>query len=479
MTLSFLLLSVAMARDVSMDDALQAAWADNTDVASAMADVLASEGRELSSRGVGDVQLGLSANYSPMVSEGRGQGFVYRLDQAMTGWGTSLSQSLPTGTTWNLKFDGVRTPPAEYNFSVSGQDFTETTDTTHQTNLAFEFSQQLLAGHRLSYNLRSISTAENATTQAELRLQSARIAVGLETARSYWDLALAAGSKELAENAVAVATEEARVVSALLEGGSAAPVDAARAASALASAELSLLDSEEALLAAMDNLARLTGWDVGEELVPNTEPGDVQVGLSVDMQSSIDATLASNPNVALQGLALAQAEAEVSWARHATLPNLSLVGQLGWSGYEEGSISASLAELTSMQLPSHFVGVEFNAPLGNRASTGALHTQVAMLAMAQASAEASTDALVQQVAAAVRTLQSASQRVELSDRTVDLAQQTLAAEVALRDAGRGLEREVLQAQSSLIQMRLNALRARVDYRKALVELQGLRGEFGQ
>ena len=37
MTLSFLLISVAMARDVSMDDALQAAWAENTDVASAMA----------------------------------------------------------------------------------------------------------------------------------------------------------------------------------------------------------------------------------------------------------------------------------------------------------------------------------------------------------------------------------------------------------------------------------------------------------
>jgi outer membrane protein TolC len=99
--------------------------------------------------------------------------------------------------------------------------------------------------------------------------------------------------------------------------------------------------------------------------------------------------------------------------------------------------------------------------------------------MAHASAEAATDALIQQVSAAVRTLQGAGQRVELSDLTVELAQQTLAAEVALRDAGRGLEREVLQAQSTLIQMRLNALRARVNYRKALVELQGLRGELGQ
>lgn len=479
MTLSLLLLSVAMATEVSLDDAIQAAWADNTDVTAAMADVLASEGRELSSRGVGDLQLGLNANYSPMVSEGRGQGFVYRLDQAMTGWGTSLSQSLPTGTTWDLRFNGVRTPPAEYNFSVSGQEFTETTDTTHQTNFAFEFSQQLLAGHRLSYNLRSISTAENATSQAELRLQSARISVGLDTAKAYWDLVLAAGSKALAENAVVVATEESRVVSALLEGGSVAPVDAARAASALATAELSLLDAEEASLGAMDNLARLTGWEMGEELIPNTRPGDVQLGLNVDMRSSVEATLASNPNVALQRLALDQAEAEVAWARHATLPNLSLVGRLGWSGYEEGKLSASLAELTSMVLPSHFVGVEFNAPLGNRASTGALHTQAAMLAMAHASAEAATDALIQQVSAAVRTLQGAGQRVELSDLTVELAQQTLAAEVALRDAGRGLEREVLQAQSTLIQMRLNALRARVNYRKALVELQGLRGELGQ
>jgi outer membrane protein len=479
MTLSLLLLSVSMAIEVSLDDALQAAWDDNTDVATAMAEVLASEGRELSARGVGDIQLGLNANYSPMVSEGRGQGFVYRLDQAMAGWGSSLSQTLPTGTTWNLKFNGIRTPPAEYSFSVSGQEVTETTDTTHQTNFALEFSQQLLAGHRLSYNLRSISTAVNMTNQSELRLQSARIAVGLDTARAYWDLALASGSKDLAENAVVVATEESRVVSALLEGGSAAPVDSARAASALATAELSLLDTEEGLLAAMDNLARLTGWEVGEELLPNTLPGEVQVGLNVDMQSSVEATLASNPNIALQRLALDQAEAEVSWARHATLPNLSLVGQVGWSGYEEGKLSASLAELTSMALPSHFVGIEFNAPLGNRASTGMLHTQTAMLAMAHANAEAATNALVQQVASAVRTLQSADQRVALSDRTVELAQQTLAAEVALRDAGRGLEREVLQAQSSLIQMRQNALRARIDYRKALVELQGLRGELVQ
>jgi|GEM_PF-1911566 len=479
MILSLLLISTAMARDISLDDALQAAWSDNTDVVAAMADVLASEGRELSARGVSDVQLGLSTNYSPMVSEGRGQGFVYKLDQAMTGWGTTLSQNLPTGTVWSMNFNGVRTPPAEYNFSVSGQEFTETTDTTHQTNFALEFSQQLLAGHRLSYNLRAISSAENATTQAELRLQSARIAVGLETARAYWDLALASGSKELSENAVLVATEESRVVSALLEGGSAAPSDAARAASALANAELSLLDAEDALLAAMDNLARLTGWEVGEVLLPSTPPGDVQLGLSVDMQGSIDATLTSNPNVALQILALEQAEAEVSWARHATLPNLSLIGQLGWSGYEEGKLSASLGELVSMELPNHFVGVEFSAPLGNRANTGALTAQTAMLSMAQATAEAANDALIQQVAVAVRTLQGASQRVELSDRTVELAQQTLAADVALRDAGRGLEREVLQSQSNLIQTRLNALRARIDYRKALVELQGLRGEFGE
>ena len=82
-----------------------------------------------------------------------------------------------------------------------------------------------------------------------------------------------------------------------------------------------------------------------------------------------------------------------------------------------------------------------------------------------------------QVEQKVRELNSAQRRVELADANQRLAEQTLAAEEALAEVGRKIQRDVLEARSNAESAKVEAAKARVDYRLALVDLLRLQGQL--
>jgi outer membrane protein TolC len=77
----------------------------------------------------------------------------------------------------------------------------------------------------------------------------------------------------------------------------------------------------------------------------------------------------------------------------------------------------------------------------------------------------------------VRTLESARQRMDLADANVRLAIETLEAEEALFEEGRGLQKDVLEARTQVTRARAEAAKARTDHRLAQTLLLKLQGQL--
>ena len=275
---------VAAAGSISLDAALQEALEHNGALLGASAGVEAAQGQLMAAQGVWDPIAGLEGWYAPMVSEGRSQSALYRLDMSTWGMGTTLSQRLPTGTDLSLNWRATRVPGSSYEFSILDQEFVENVPVTYTTELTAALSQSLLEGHRLAYNLQQVQTARNSLDQAAARRLAARQTVLGDVSAAYWDLVAAEAALSSARRAVQVAEEEARIVSALVEAGNLAPLESTRVAAAIAQTRMEVLEAEQSAAVASDLLSVLLGREGREALSPTSAPGDVPMGLELDVE---------------------------------------------------------------------------------------------------------------------------------------------------------------------------------------------------
>ena len=128
-------------------------------------------------------------------------------------------------------------------------------------------------------------------------------------------------------------------------------------------------------------------------------------------------------------------------------------------------------------LPFWSLGAEVTVPLLTRADRGEFHNQQAVAGKARIDREAIERSIDQQVRAQVRTLSSASMSVTLAEANLRFAEETLAAQRALQNAGRAIQKDVLEAIRDVDNARVELVKARADAALALVELNRLRGSL--
>ncbi len=474
-----LLLSFALARPLSYEEALQAAEDANPEIAVARYDLKAAEARAMAARGVWDPTLSVTGGRNYAVSEDSFGGFKTHTETTSVIWSASLGQTLPTGTSWSLE-SGSSSSLIFLDIVEFGQE--DALFAQAGSNLTLGLSQQLLEGHKLAYNLEVVRQAETARSFADAQLSMERQTIMLETSKAYFELVYAEAALKVAQRALDVALEERRIVRAQVEAGNLAPVEATRVEAAVAQAQLTLIEAENAQAASNDALAGWMGL-VGETFEPTSSTGEAP-SLDIDMDRAVEAALQGNPAMELARLQVQDAQLALSASRHALLPSLSLDTRLGYSGFaqfEDGTREASrdeaLGKLSSGDFPDRYVGATFTVPLGMRAERGEVGARVASVGSAESGMVTREQSVTQQVRALVRTLSTAAQRIELAELNLQLARETLAAEKARQEAGRAVQKDVLEAQRAVSNAELELLRARTDYAKALAELQAIQGKL--
>jgi outer membrane protein TolC len=80
-----------------------------------------------------------------------------------------------------------------------------------------------------------------------------------------------------------------------------------------------------------------------------------------------------------------------------------------------------------------------------------------------------------QVRAQIRTIEAAAMQVSLTAANLDLATQTLTAERALVEAGRVIQKDLLESIAAVDDARIQVEQSKGDYQMALIELDRLKG----
>ena len=471
-----LLVGSSLAASLSYEDALARAIEHNPALAQAQANQEAAEASITSAKGVWDPQLstGLSRGWEQEL--GISQFGPYTQSTNSTRWNVNLGQTLATGTSWNATwFNNSGTTEGTIDLGDLGdQDYRFETGFSQAT---LGLSQQILKGHKLAYNLETVRSARMANSQAEVALMQQRQELLSSTAQAYWDLVYAVDAQRNAAQAVEVANEERRIVQAQLDAGNMAPVELTRVEAALAQAQLTLIEADNALAAASDNLAVQVGLPTGGAIAPDSSVGQAPA-LDIDLEAATSAAVDGNPGLQALRLGVQDAEAGLSFARHAMLPTLTLDGSVGAVGFsDEDGYQAALQQVTSVDQPTATIGGTFSMPLGLRVERGNMKAAAAGVTAAELELRAAEQSLAQQVGALVRELETARQRIQLAELNLRLAEETLAAEKSLQDAGRAIQKDVLSAQRERDAAELGLLQARTDYRKALVQLEAAQGKL--
>ena len=431
-----------------------------------------------------DPTLDLSGQSVTSQDRGFFSGFPFDSNSNSFGMDATVRGNTATGTSWSLA-GGMDRNLSTFVTTFGGIEDERTQD-SYGGNITASVTQQLLKGVRMSYNLQNVTQARRGWEDATLRTEKARQDILSEVARAYWAWVYAFQQQEISEDAVVVAAEALRVGELKVEWGELAPVEKTRLQAAHVQAKSSALEAANAARETRDALLLLMGRAPGAELLPATPVGTVR-DLAIDPVRAVEVAQAQNVDLILAQRALEQAELDEVNARHGMLPNLSATVATGSTSQvrfadgvgeeDSGDVpSDALTDLFAEPLPFMRVSGVLTVPLGNRAARTEREVAAFNVQIRRAELEEVKRSIESQVRSQVAVLTSARQRVDLADLNQRLAEETLSAEEALSEAGRTIQKDVLEARTEVSRTRAEAVKARTDYRMAYVELLKLQGQ---
>jgi outer membrane protein TolC len=238
-------------------------------------------------------------------------------------------------------------------------------------------------------------------------------------------------------------------------------------------AESSLLDAQNAATTASESLLLLLGERANNGVVLTSSPEPVQ-SQAFDGPAVLDEAMSFNPSLIQLRITEENAEGNLDNARHARLPELS--GTMSYTLYgQEESLGNATTELLSGDLRQWYVGADLSVPLGNRVDRGAFEQRLSELDQAKVARENQERTVEQRVRAQLRAVQLTTMQINLAEANLKAAEDTLSADRALRDAGRAIQRDVLESIRDFNNARVDVEKARADYNLSLIELSRLRG----
>jgi outer membrane protein TolC len=462
-------------RMVSFREALDATEAANPSLIRSQFEVEQAEASLMSARGTFDPTLSVNTTWQRNERVGFFQGFKYTSVSTYWDFGAGVSGSLPTGTTFSVN-GAVDRNDSRYETEFEEGSPSESIADAFTSNTSVSLTQQILRGHRLSWNLHHVTRARDGLAIAALSQERTRQETLAEAARAYWYWTYQVRLVDIAEQNAAVAEEALRIGVLRLESGELAPVEKTRLEAALVQAQAALIDARIAAEQAADALLLLMGDRPDQEAMPSTSLGDVPP-LELDVDAAVEVALAQNLDLAVARARLESARVEHAYARHGTLPTLSATASAGL-GAQDDSLGAAVTGLGGEDaFPFFSVSGNLSVPIGNRAARGEARRTSGALHATEIEVAELEDSVRAQVEQQVRLLSQARRRVELVDINQRLAEETLSAEEALEQAGRSIQKDVLEARTEVHRARVEAAKARADYRLAQTELLRLQGQL--
>lgn len=469
-------ISLAYAEDLSLNyqEALNLALDQNPQIQDAKWSIDGAEAAVMSARALFDPTLNFSAgqnrNTRQQFFAGIGAFNSETYGPTVTIGGRT---TLPTGTTLSVDWTTSRSTSL-----FTSQEFSEVQQEISpiDTTLTMSLSQSLLQGFKTQYNKQQLNSAIRNLDTSELSAIETIQQSLADTATAYWNLAHQQKLIDLANEALRIAKEEERLIQAKVDQGDLAPIEAVRVKAATLSAQLALVDAKNAYESSKESLLLLLGEQPNQDITLESSTPDLGTfGIDVDnSETELQKVNDRNPTLKRLRLSIQIAEENLQNAKHALLPELTGTARYSLTGWED-DFSAALDELGRQELPGSYVGVNLDVPVANWGDRGAVEQRSIDLDRARQALTNMEYSLMQQAQTQLRTLQSAEQKAELAKLNLEVAQQSLAADRALQEEGRNIEKDILASLQTAQDAQIQYERALADYVLAWVALRRLQG----
>lgn len=353
---------------------------------------------------------------------------------------------------------------------------------SERASLNLEFTQPLLRDFGADVNLVNVRRAESEARVADLQTRSEVFDLLQQTELAYWQLAdayqrrdLSLSNLKLAENLLNEADERERL-------GLATRVDTLQAKANLAQRKEQIIRADQSIRDAADTLFSNIGL--------------LEVGLSIDLQISVDelpesnfqlqdfdsflqSALENNFDASIQEELLTQLEQQRILAKNDQRPQVDLSVAGSYNGLSPLSGRDAFDEAFDRRGDDWGVSFAFSLPWGRRAAKAGLNQTLLRIDQAGLRlAEIKLD-LIRAARTAWREVETSRQQLNAAKLVVELQQATYEQEAGKYDEGISSFRLLLEAQRDLDQAKLSLLDARLSAIEAEINLARIQGTILQ
>jgi outer membrane protein len=493
------------ARGMTLRAVLDAVVQQNPTLARSRSDVATAEADVLAAMGVDDWMLAVTGSWVSTRSE-RVEGEPFQtLSSDSFAASAELSRELVTGGTLTLDLDGSY---SDTTFGViSGPDtFVRYDASALSGSLIASINQPLLGGRG-----KRIARAEQRRTRvardaAALQREISAFDTIREVVRMYWELAYASRAVAIQRGSLELAREQLRITEAAVRARVSSPSEILAVRHAIAVREQTVMLAEVQVSELSLSLRRLAGLEIGPGEIditatdafaaqpatpgtgaaPGAAPGQPATGqapgqpapgaAAIDLDAAIERARTTNPRLALARTSTATAEIAEELAEDALRPRLDFNAQAGPTG-NATEAGETLRQIGTFQAYTAGASLSYTSSFGQRQARGGsdrarADKQRARIDLADAERE-----LTVSVVRAVDLVRMARKRIDVSELAVQLAEQNLASERTLFQAGEARNYDILARQDELAQALLSRERAIADYHQAVADLEALTGDL--
>lgn len=348
-----------------------------------------------------------------------------------------------------------------------------TLNPAYDSDVTLAVRQPLLKNAGPSVNRAAIERAEIGVTIADLNYKGRVLQLVRDTETAYYNLVFAREQLKVRQNSLQLAERLYEENQTKKNTGVATDLDVLQAEVGVATARRTVLLAEQSVSDAEDNLLNLIGQfefntELGEVSLPTT--GDFTPDFGISYQLARD----NQPDYIAAFSSLEQLEIDVAAAKRNRLPSLDLSGAVGYNARDTSSSSA-LDRLPNGDGYAWQVDLALTVPWRMRGDKARYNTALNNLRRQETRVRQIEQELMVQVRAAVRSVETNLESVQISRKATELSERQYELEKARFDAGLSTSRRVLEAQDDLETARVAELQSRVNLRTAMAELHRLDG----
>ena len=447
----------------------------------------------------------LQANYRPALTSQLASNAVVNPPtntlQGVPAGEKGITQTVTTGNggiTQNLLWGGGGYALTLNNNRQTTNSTTSTLNPAYNTTYSAQYTQPLMRGFKIDSTRQQLVVTRLNQEISETQLQASIINTLSNVRNAYWDFVFAIQAVDVARESLDLATKLVEDNQVRVEIGTMAPIDVVQAQSEQATRRQTLVQAEATRRTTELALKRLivagtqdANWnariDPTDRPEFRPEPIDVEAAVRRALSARTDLTIAQKN--------LESNDVTVKLLRNQLLPQADFVARYGIVGRGGTQITRSGTGLGAGQsvitntvsgglldafstmfqndYPTWNMTLNFSYPLG----TSTAEANLARARIQQSQVAAQLKQIELQVATDVTNAaiqaQTTAEAVQAAQAARELAQKKLEAEQSKFEVGMSTNYFVVQAQRDLRDTQNSELRAVLNYRKALVELERL------